>query len=100
MIEAHYLVDIFEQLAFDTVYHEHVSYWALGPMMRLFEGHGMEVTHAERLPLHHGQLRVLVQRRGEGTVDPSVRARSLDAERPPASTARDLAGDSPGGRSA
>ena len=32
VIEGHYLVDIFEQLAFDTVYHEHVSYWALGPM--------------------------------------------------------------------
>ena len=72
MIEAHYLMDIYEQLAFDTVYHEHVSYWALGPMMRLFAGHGMEVTHAERLPVHHGQLRVFVQRRGEGTVDPSV----------------------------
>jgi hypothetical protein len=72
VIEAHYLLDILEQLAFDTVYHEHVSYWALGPMQRLFEAHGMEVTSAERLPLHHGQLRVFVQRKGEGTVDASV----------------------------
>ena len=74
VIEVHYLMDIFEQLAFDTIYHEHVSYWALGPMMRLFDGQGMEVTHAERLPLHHGQLRVFVQRKGEGTVEPSVEA--------------------------
>lgn len=80
VIEAHYLVDILEQLAFDTVYHEHVSYWALGPMARLFESFGMEIVRAERLPIHHGQLRAWVQRRGEGTVDASV-AELLAAER-------------------
>jgi SAM-dependent methyltransferase len=72
VIEAHYLVDILDQGAFDTIYHEHVSYWALGPMIRLFDQHEMEVVHAERLPLHHGQLRVTVQRKGEGEVHSSV----------------------------
>lgn len=72
VLEAHYLGDLLDQLAFDTVYHEHVSYWALGPMIRLFEDHGMEVVRAERLPIHHGQLRVTVMRRGEGEVDRSV----------------------------
>ena len=80
VLEAHYLVDLLDQLAFDTVYHEHVSYWALGPMMRLFEDHGMEVVRAERLPIHHGQLRVTVRRRGEGEVHGSV-AEVLAAER-------------------
>ncbi len=80
VLEAHYLVDLLDQLAFDTVYHEHVSYWALGPMMRLFEDHGMEVVRAERLPIHHGQLRATVMRRGEGEVDASV-AEVLAAER-------------------
>lgn len=64
VIEAHYLLDMFEQGAFDTIYHEHVSYWSLAAMMRLFERHGMEVVHAARLPIHHGQMRVFVQRRG------------------------------------
>jgi SAM-dependent methyltransferase len=72
VVEAHYLVDLFDQLAFDTVYHEHVSYWALGPMCHLFERHGLQVVDAERLPIHHGQLRVTVQRQGEGTVSASV----------------------------
>jgi len=80
VIEAHYLVDILDQGAFDTIYHEHVSYWALGPMIRLFEAHGLQVAHAERLPIHHGQLRVTVQRQGEGGVDPSV-AEVLEQER-------------------
>ena len=72
VIEAHYLLDIVEQVAFDTIYHEHVSYWGLAPMKRLFEAHGMTIVDAERVPLHHGQLRVHVQRQGEGTVRPSV----------------------------
>lgn len=80
VIEAHYLVDIIEQCAFDTIYHEHISYWALGPMIHLFGRHGMQIVDAERLPLHHGQLRVTVQREGEGTPKPSV-GENLDAER-------------------
>jgi SAM-dependent methyltransferase len=80
VLEAHYLLDMLEQRAFDTIYHEHVSYWALGPMARLFERHGMRVVDAERLPLHHGQLRVTVQREGEGRVEPSV-AEILELER-------------------
>ena len=79
VIEAHYLLDILEQLAFDTVYHEHVSYWALGPMQTLFAAHGMHVTSAERLPIHHGQLRVFVQRIGEAEPDESV-SRTLAVE--------------------
>lgn len=72
VIEVHYLVDLLEQLAFDTVYHEHVSYWALGPMIRLFEHHHMRVVDVERLPVHHGQLRVFVRREDEGETNPSV----------------------------
>lgn len=74
VLEAHYLTDILDQVAFDTVYHEHVSYWALGPMIRLFDENEMEVVDVERIPLHHGQLRVFVKRRGEGQVQPSVAA--------------------------
>jgi hypothetical protein len=85
IIEMHYLVDMLDQGAFDTIYHEHVSYWALGPMARLFEKNGMEIVRTERLSLHHGQLRVSVQRKDEGSPQPDVsetlameRARGLD----------------------
>jgi SAM-dependent methyltransferase len=80
LIEAHYLGDLLGQGAFDTVYHEHVSYWALAPMQRLFERHGFEVKDVQRLPIHHGQLRVLVQRRHVGSVIPTV-AQLIEDER-------------------
>lgn len=72
VVEAHYLLDFLEQRAFDTVYHEHVSYWALRPLVALCERHGLEVVRAERLPIHHGQLRVTMMRTGEGSRDASV----------------------------
>jgi SAM-dependent methyltransferase len=80
VIEAHYLMDLLEQGAFDTIYHEHVSYWGLGPMVRLFEQAGMEVVDVERVPLHHGQIRAFVQRKGEGDLQPSV-AKLMEKER-------------------
>lgn len=80
VIEAHYLIDLIKQGAFDTIYHEHVSYWALGPLVYLFNSAGMDVVHAERLPLHHGQIRVFAQRKGEGHVQSSV-AELLETER-------------------
>ena len=80
VIEAHYLRDLLEQNAFDTIYHEHVSYWALGPMKTLLERFGLEPVMVERLPLHHGQLRVTIRRQGSGPVDESV-ARTMAEER-------------------
>lgn len=79
VIEAHYLADFLDQGAFDTIYHEHVSFWALAPMVYLFKQHGMQVVDVERLPIHHGQLRAFVQRQGEGVAHPSV-ARLLEWE--------------------
>ena len=72
VIEAHSLYELLEQVAFDTVYHEHVSHWALAPMVRLFQQQGLEIVNVERVLLHHGQLRVSVQRQGEGKIQPSV----------------------------
>ena len=80
VIEMHYLLDLVEQVAFDTIYHEHISYWALGPMQQLFESSGMAIVDAQRVPLHHGQLRVHVQRQGEGEISPAV-AELLAAEK-------------------
>jgi predicted TPR repeat methyltransferase len=72
VIEMHYLLDLIEQVAFDTVYHEHISYWALGPMKQLFERHGMSIVDAERVPLHHGQLRVHVKRQADADISTGV----------------------------
>ena len=71
-LEAHYLADIYDQIAFDTIYHEHVSYWHLHPIVKMFEDFGFEIKFVERLPLHHGQLRVLASKSNNIPQDKSV----------------------------
>lgn len=49
-------------------------------MMELFAAHGLEIFDCERLPIHHGQLRVWVQHSGARRPGPRVAAQ-LEAER-------------------
>lgn len=74
ILEAHYLMDMIETRAFDTVYHEHFSYWSLKPMQRLMKRHGLVAFSAEHLDIHHGQLRVFIGREGEQEPDETIAA--------------------------
>jgi len=66
IIEVPYLCQFWENLEFDTVYHEHLSYFALKPVIRLFGRLGMEVFDARELPVHGGSIRIYVQNKGGG----------------------------------
>ncbi len=64
VIEAYYLRDLIEKNLFDTVYHEHLSYFTVRTLCILFERLGMEAFNVERTDTHGGSLRVFVQKRG------------------------------------
>jgi SAM-dependent methyltransferase len=81
VVEAHYLGDLIEQNAFDTIYHEHVSYWALGPLERVLARHGLVVFDVERLPIHHGQLRAWIGHAGVRQASPAVSRLRAEEER-------------------
>jgi len=52
---------------FDTIYHEHFSYFSLHTVKRIFEHNGLAVFDVEELPTHGGSLRVYAQRRDTGS---------------------------------
>ena len=56
--ESQYLVDIIEKLEYDTIYHEHLRYYCLKPLIQLFEKYDMEVFDCERISSHGGSIRV------------------------------------------
>ncbi len=64
IIEFPYLCDLYENLEFDTVYHEHLSYYSLKPVMHLFEKYGMELFDARKFPVHGGTMRIYAQKKG------------------------------------
>jgi SAM-dependent methyltransferase len=72
ILEFPYACDFIEKNEFDTIYHEHVFYFSLTPLMRLFERHGLCVFHVERLPIHGGSLRVFAGHAGRHPIQSSV----------------------------
>lgn len=70
-----YVKDFLDNSEFDTVYHEHLCYFSLTALERLFAAHGLRPVKAERLAIHGGSLRVRWAHAAASVVtDPSVRA--------------------------
>ena len=59
--EVSYLVDVYEKTLFDTIYHEHLAYHSVRPLVPFFRANGMELIEARRVPTHGGSLRGIAQ---------------------------------------
>lgn len=70
--ESHYLLDLIEKREFDTVYHEHLCYYSVKPLTRLFERFGMEVYDVRRVDVHGGSIRVYARRAADVPVHARV----------------------------
>ncbi|MBI4509383.1 MAG: class I SAM-dependent methyltransferase [Deltaproteobacteria bacterium] len=66
VLEVPYVVDFLGHLEFDTVYHEHLYYFGVRPLMTLFGRLGFEVFEVQRKSVHGGTIRVHVRRAGQG----------------------------------
>ena len=71
--ESQYLVDIIEKLEYDTIYHEHLRYYCLKPLIQLFEKYNMEVFDCERISSHGGSIRVYASLKGKFTKSDNVK---------------------------
>jgi len=65
-VEFPHLLRLIQHHQFDTIYHEHFSYFALGVVCAVFARHGLSVVDVEELPTHGGSLR-LYARHAEDT---------------------------------
>jgi hypothetical protein len=59
-LEFPHLMHLMDENQFDTIYHEHFSYFSLTAARYLFERHGLKVFDVEELTTHGGSLRVYV----------------------------------------
>ena len=58
-----HLMKLIEKIEFDTIYHEHFSYFSFFFIVKLFKFHGLEVFDVEELETHGGSLRIYVKHR-------------------------------------
>ncbi len=57
-LEFPHLLRLIELNEFDTIYHEHFSYFSMLTTVRILESHGLRAFDVEELPTHGGSLRV------------------------------------------
>jgi len=68
-IEFPHVMRLLERTQYDTIYHEHFSYFSLLALEPVFAAHDLRVVEVEELPTHGGSLRIVV---GRGAERPSV----------------------------
>lgn len=67
IIEVPYVCDMLDTLAFDTVYHEHLSYWSVTALVHLAKAHGLAVADVQPLAVHGGSIRAILRKSGPRT---------------------------------
>jgi hypothetical protein len=73
IFESFYLLDLIQHMVFDFIYHEHLSYFSVKPLMTFFQRHNMELIDILRVPTKGGSLRYTVQLNGgPRKISPSV----------------------------
>jgi hypothetical protein len=55
------VVDLIDRCEFDTIYHEHLCYFSVTTLDRLFRRHGLFLNRVARLSIHGGSLRLVVE---------------------------------------
>ena len=64
VFEVGYLVDVYCNTFFDTIYHEHVDYHTVAPFEKFFRQVNMEVFSAQRISPQGGSIRLMTQKKG------------------------------------
>ena len=73
VMEVPYLIDLIRNCEFDTIYHQHLCYFSVTALNRLFRRHNMYLNDVERTTIHGGSLRIFVEKRDQ----PSSRTMDL-----------------------
>ncbi len=62
VLEVPYLAELMDRLEYDTIYHEHLSYFSVTALLELCERAGLVLADIEQLPVHGGSLRIYAAR--------------------------------------
>ena len=76
-IEFPHLVRLMQENQFDTIYHEHFSYFSFLSAERIFAAHGLVLFDVEEIPTHGGSLRVFARHARDASKPVTDRAREL-----------------------
>jgi len=87
-MEFPHLMRLIEGNQFDTIYHEHFSYFSWIATQRIFASHSLTLFDVEELPSHGGSLRIFARHADDAGKPVTARARELEARERAAGVAR------------
>lgn len=61
VIECPYVLNLVEHCEFDTIYHQHLCYFSVTALDRLFRRHGLYLNHIKQTTIHGGSLRLFIE---------------------------------------
>jgi hypothetical protein len=76
-IEFPHLMRLVAENQFDTIYHEHFSYFSFSAAEKIFAAHGLTLFDAEELPTHGGSLRIYARHADDPAQPICARVREL-----------------------
>lgn len=76
-LEFPHIVRLIENNQFDTIYHEHFSYFSLTTAKKVFKSHKLELFEVEEIPTHGGSLRVYLEHEEERSFKISKRVEDI-----------------------
>lgn len=79
-IEVPHLMTLLDGLEYDTIYHEHLSYFSMRALASAFDRAGLAIFDVQEVPIHGGSLRVMA-RPGQGHGDAVDRLLAREDER-------------------
>lgn len=73
VFQVHYLLDLIEGLQYDMIFHEHILYESLKPLITFFERIDMDLFDVERLDIDGGVIRCFVSRKGTRKISKNIK---------------------------
>jgi SAM-dependent methyltransferase len=73
VVEVPYVGDLLRRVEYDTIYHEHLCYFSVTALMRLFGEAGLPLVRVDRVPVHGGSLRIFASPAAEDHAKDVVR---------------------------
>ncbi len=80
-LEFPHILKLIQETQFDTIYHEHYSYFSLGTVQKIFKDSGLVVVDVEEIPTHGGSLRVYGRKAGRPWGESNKVSKVLNEER-------------------
>lgn len=71
-VEVPHMLSTLDQNQYDTIYHEHLTYFLLTPMINLFKRNGLEIFGVDHVDIHGGSIRVYAGTPGAREIEETV----------------------------